>query len=65
MTNHAQQIEMVGECTSLYHAGDHGDSGIIITIEVPRRFADLWIVKLSDLRTTDEEIKEYEPSSAE
>lgn len=58
-------IEMVGECTSYYAVLDCGEDGICIIIQVPRRFADLWLVKLTNLTTTMDEIREYEPDSEE
>lgn len=57
-----EQYSMVQECTDRYEAkrADRGDLDIVI--KVPRRFADLWLVKLSALTTTDSEIEEYEPT---
>lgn len=62
MTNHydEREVSMVQECVDSYDVKSHGDGKITITIEVPRRFADLWLVKLSELRATDSEIREYE-----
>ena len=51
-----QEISMVQECTSSYVASSHSDGSLTITIEVPARFADLWLVKLSDLRATADEV---------
>lgn len=47
---------LVQECTSSYAVQDRPDGGIEILIVVPARFAELWMVKLSELRATDEEI---------
>ena len=52
---------MVGECTDSYQTRDRPDGGLEIVIQVPRRFRDLWLVKLTDLTVTDDEIAEYEP----
>ncbi len=57
----SEEISMVQECTSYYLAKRHPDGSVTVTIEVPKRFADLWIVKLSELRTSMNEILEYEP----
>jgi hypothetical protein len=51
-----QEISMVIECTSSYVASDHPDGSLTITIEVPSRFAELWLVKLSDLRATADDV---------
>jgi hypothetical protein len=55
---------MVGECTDLYEAVRQADGGVSIHISVPPRFADLWLMKLTQLTTTDAEIAEYEPEAA-
>ena len=52
---------MVQECTDVYQVTEKPDGSAEIYIKVPKRFRDLWIVKLSDLITDDDEIKEYEP----
>jgi hypothetical protein len=51
---------MVQECVDSYHTEESSD-GIDIHIKVPKRFADLWLTKLSELEATDDEIKEYRP----
>lgn len=51
---------MVQECTDAYHVERHPDDRITIRIDVPRRFASLWIMTLSKLRTTEEEIAAHE-----
>ena len=53
----SQEISMVQECTTSYIVTEHIDGTLTITIEVPLRFADLWITRLSDLRTSDKELK--------
>lgn len=59
MNGERQTVKLIGECSSVYRVDDLGEEGIRIHIEVPRRFADLWIVKLNELRVTDEEIATY------
>lgn len=56
-----REVSMVQECVDSYDVKSHSDGKITITIEVPKRFADLWLVKLSELRASDVEISEYEP----
>jgi hypothetical protein len=51
--------KMLQECTDKYQVRERTDGGIEIHIEVPRPFRDLWIVRLSDLTTTDLEIEQY------
>ena len=60
----SKEVKMVGECTDSYSARKHPDGGRDIHIKVPKRFADLWLVKLDELRTTMEEIRKYEPEDA-
>ena len=52
---------MVQECTDSYRAERQKDGSLLITMVIPKRFSYLWLRKLSDLRTTLKEIKEYEP----
>ena len=51
---------MVQECTDRYNVQDTPAGGLEIQITVPRRFRDLWLAKLSELRTTDAEIRLFE-----
>ncbi|WP_166830873.1 hypothetical protein [Thalassoroseus pseudoceratinae] len=52
-------VEMVGECSSEYLVSEHSDGSITITIEVPKRFAELWLIKLTELKATHDEIAKY------
>ena len=54
------KYSMVQECTDSYTAVDTENRGVEIRIEVPERFRELWLSKLSSLQTTDEEIAEFE-----
>jgi hypothetical protein len=56
-----EEYVMVEECTDSYRVQPQDDGGVEIRIRIPRRFADLWVAKLSDLKVTDAEIREYEP----
>lgn len=58
-----ERYSMVQECTDSYVVDERDDGSIVITIQIPRRFGLLWRIKLSDLRTTDAEIKEHEPEA--
>lgn len=49
-------ISMVQECTSSYVASEHPDGSLTITIEIPARFAELWLVKLSELKATSDDL---------
>ncbi len=55
----SEEISMVQECVQLYRATEMPDGGIEILIHVPRRFKDLWLVRISQLRTNEQEIREY------
>ena len=57
----SEEYSMVQECTNSYKAEGLPDGSLEISIKVPKRFADLWLVKLSKLTTTNKEINEYEP----
>lgn len=60
-----EKYSMVQECTDSYRAEEQPDGSLEVRIKVPKRFADLWIVKLSELQTTMDEIRAYEPEDAE
>jgi hypothetical protein len=60
MTNE-EKFKMVIECVSHFEVVHNADDSITITIEVPHRFADLWIVKVNSLTATEQEIADYEP----
>ena len=56
----AEAISMVQECVENYSATDRPDGGVEIFLRIPPRFKDLWLVRLSELRTTEQEIRDYE-----
>ena len=53
----SEEISMVQECTSSYVASEHPDGSLTITIEIPERFAELWLVKLSELKATADDLE--------
>lgn len=57
-----ERISMVQECVDSYRVSDKEDEGVEIVIRVPRRFKNLWLVRLSQLSTSEEEIREFEDS---
>ena len=59
------EYSMVQECVDRYEARDRADGGLDIQMVVPPRFRDLWLVKLSELRASDDEIKRYEPAPSD
>lgn len=63
--NSQDLYSMVQECTDRYEAQRSDTGDLEISIRVPRRFADLWLVKLSGLRTSGSEIAEYAPKPDE
>lgn len=56
---------MVQECVDLYHAETKADGSLSIRIECSARFVNLWLTKLSELKTTEAEINAFStaPSS--
>jgi hypothetical protein len=53
------QIGMVQECVSRFEVKENEDGSTTITVEVPNKFTNLWLVRLSGMRTTLEEIELY------
>jgi hypothetical protein len=56
-------ISMVQECTDSYRVEEQDDGGVVVTIRIPKRFSELWMMKLSELRTTQSEINEFDPKN--
>jgi len=56
-----REYSLVQECTDGYRVDRQPDGRVQIHIVVPARFAELWLLKLSELRTNEREIAEYEP----
>jgi hypothetical protein len=52
-------FSMVQEACTSYEASERPDGSLEIRIVVPKRFANLWLVKLSELRGTLEEADEF------
>ena len=50
---------MIKDLAETYMVKDRQDGGIEINIVVQKRYHDLWLVKLNELVTTDEEIAKY------
>lgn len=55
-----EQYKMIGETTDHYYTTFLDDGRLEISILIPERFIGLWINKLNDLYTTDEEIEYYQ-----
>jgi hypothetical protein len=53
-----EEFSMVQEAIDSYAARELPDGRLEIQIIVPRRFADLWLVKLSELRVTEADLDE-------
>jgi len=53
-----EPFPMVGEAVDSYEARDLPDGRLEIRIVAPRRFASLWLVKLTELRGTLTEMRE-------
>ena len=59
-----EDIRMVQECVSLYAVHEQEDGSINITIEIPKIFSNLWLVRLSELRTTKDEIESHKSTES-
>lgn len=55
-------FSMVQEAVDSYSAIDLPDGSLQISIVIPRRFANLWLAKLGDLRATPAEVQSYSDS---
>lgn len=56
-----RDYSMIQECVDAYTAHRQPDGSLEVNIRIPRRFADLWLTRLADLRATDDEIAAFEP----
>ena len=54
-----ERFSLVQECTNRYSIEDLNDAEVEIRIRIPKKFRSLWFSKLSELRTTQNEIEEY------
>jgi hypothetical protein len=66
MPDHPDESEgfpMVGEACDSYETRLLPDGRTEIRIVIPKRFADLWLVKLSELRGTLAELRELTDGS--
>ncbi len=55
-------FSLVQECTNKYFVENLNEEEVEIHIRIPKKFRSLWLIKLSDLRTTEKEIEEYKDS---
>lgn len=55
----SEKFSMVQECTNKYLVQDLNQDEFEIFIRAPKKFQSLWMIKLSELRTTIQEIEEY------
>jgi hypothetical protein len=54
-----EKFSLVQECTNKYFVENLDEKEVEIHIRIPKKFRSLWLSKLSDLRTTEQEINEY------
>lgn len=59
------EYSMVQECTDSYAVSTQEDGRTKIVMIIPERFKWLWMTKLSDLRTNDEEIDYWDSDDEE
>ena len=55
-----EEFSLIRECTNEYYI-ENKNNNIKINILIPKKFKNLWIHKLSELKTTVEEIEKYVP----
>lgn len=58
-----KNISMVQECVDSYHVNEKADGGVEIVMRIPKRFRELWLVRLSQMRTNEDELRQYEIES--
>ena len=54
-----QTFSMIQECTDDYSV-KADNSHVDIQIKIPKKYRSLWLIKLSELRTSEAEIRELE-----
>ncbi len=54
-----ERYSMVQECTNEYEVRDLDERETEISIRIPKKFRALWLIKLADLHTTEQEIEEW------
>jgi len=54
-----ETFSLVQECTNKYFVEHLNEEEVEIHIRIPKKFKSLWLNKLSELRTTEAEIREY------
>jgi hypothetical protein len=55
-----EMFSLIQECTNSYFIETINTQELEIHIKIPKRFKYLWMAKLSELRTTEKEIEEFE-----
>lgn len=53
-------FSLVQECSNKYYIKNLNEKEIQICIKIPKRFKTLWLIKLSELKTNQDEIEIYE-----
>jgi len=62
-SKNADNISMIQERTDFYEFNRKVDGAAEVRIVIPKRFADLWAIKLGNMRTSPKEIADYETSN--
>lgn len=52
-------FSLVQECTNKYFVRNINENEVEICIQIPKKFKTLWLIKLSELKTNQEEIESY------
>ena len=56
-------FSLVQECTNKYLIKNINENESGIYIRIPKKFKTLWLIKLSELKTSQEEIEFYKDSN--
>lgn len=58
-------FSLVQECTNKYLVRSLNENEIEICIRIPKKFKTLWLIKLSELKTNQDEIESYKDKKEE
>ena len=59
MTRNNRSYDVVGELTESYRVFDLADGGVLVLISVPREFRDIFLMKMTELTVTKEELEAF------
>ena len=59
----AEEFRMLSECSESYTVIEDDEGRTTILITIPEHLRDLWLMKLTNLTVTDDEIAQYSEGS--